>query len=106
MVGFRQVDQLEVERKGACKLIGPLRVGGRLARKRLCFLQPALRPGGVAARFSLPPCDGDAPQAFHRAVKVLTRLFPQHLAQQRAEGADVAAQRHLLQLAVACLEFL
>ena len=79
VVGFGQVDELEVERKGACELVGTERVGGFGGdRGELGFL--------LAAR------DGGEAQGFDSLVNTRLGLLAQHLAEQHAERTHVAAQ--------------
>ncbi len=97
MVGFGQIDELEVESKGAREQDGALdgqRVhqfqrGGGVARGLF----------GVAARLGIAAADGALAQRFDLRKKLVAGLLAQHLAQQRAQRAHVAAQRRLFQVA-------
>ena len=58
----------------------------------------------VAAGFGVAPPNRSLPQRFHVREEVLAGLLAQHLAQQHAQRAHVAAQRSFFQLAGLRLE--
>ena len=97
VVGLSQVDELEVESEGAGKQ------DSALDRQRVHQLQ---RLGGVAGRFILvaaclgiAAADSAAAQGLDVLIEVVSGLLTQHLTQQRAKRAHVAAQRGFLQVA-------
>src|SRR5205823_289210 len=45
----------------------------------------------------LPACDGGAAECFDGVVESVTGLLAQNLAEEHAQGADVAAKRRFLQ---------
>ena len=114
MVGLGQVDELEVEGEGAGKLVGGghaerlhtaqrvlERVGGG-GRTRLGGGSPGRwsnsGAGGIGF-FGFAAGDSGLAQLLDRLEDRQARLLAQHLAQQHAERAHVAAQRHFLELA-------
>ena len=92
MVRLRQVDQLEVEREGAGKLIGAGRIGSSFSGE-LWNTAPVLRLVAFAAR------DGRLTQRLHRFKGAGCRLLPQHRAQQRTQRTHIPAQRRGFQFA-------
>ena len=53
----------------------------------------------AAAGFGVAAADGALAQRFHVGKQVVAGLLAQHLAQQRAERAHIAAQRSFFQVA-------
>jgi hypothetical protein len=91
MVGFRQVDELEVEGEGAGEQ------DGALDGQRMDQLQSVRGVAGslfvIAAGFGVAAADGALAQRFHMGEKVVAGLLAQHLAEQGAERTHIAAQR-------------
>ena len=87
VVGFGQVDELEVEGKGARQQVGGGNIEAAYALQRLLHGRHA---AVVAA------ADGGAAQFLDSLEKIIARLLAQHLAQQHAERTHIAPQRHLL----------
>ena len=97
MIGFRQIDELEVEGKGAREQDGALD-GQRVHQ----FERGGGMTGGffgVAAGFGIAAADGSLAQGLDLRERLVAGLFAQHRAQQRAQRAHVAAQRRLFQVA-------
>ena len=80
VVGFGKVDELEVEAEGARELVGADRVFDVA-----CELRQVVGAG-------LAPRDGGLAQRFDLFIDAGLRLLANDLAEQGAEGADVAAQ--------------
>ena len=59
----------------------------------------------VAARLGVAAADGALAQGFDVREELVAGLLAQHLAEQRAERAHVAAQRRFLEVAGVRLEF-
>ncbi len=81
VVGFGEVDELEVKGEGACKLIGAggiVGFGGERGRVGVGIF--AAKDGGLA-------------ESLDRLVDTGGGLLAEDLAEQGAEGADVAAER-------------
>ncbi len=97
VVGFGQIDELEVEGEGAGEQDGALdgqrvhqfKRGGGVARGFF----------GAAASFGVAAADGALAQRFDLRKHLVAGLLAQHLAEQRAQRAHVAAQRRLFQVA-------
>ena len=82
MVGFGQVDEFEVEGKGAGELIGAKRVlcdGGEMELGWRCV---AFAAG-----------DGGLAESFDILVDAGCSLLAEHLAEQHAERTDIATER-------------
>ena len=97
VVGFGQVDELEVEGEGAGEQ------DGALDGQRVDQLE---RGGGVAggffvvaAGFGVAAADGALAQRFDVREEVVAGLLAQHFAQQHAQRAHVAAQGRFFQIA-------
>ena len=103
VIGFGKVDELEVEREGAREQDGAFD-GKRVDEFERC--------GGVtsglfvfAAGFSIATANGSLAQGFDVREEVFAGLLAQHFAEERAEGAHVAAQGRFFQVAGARFEF-
>ncbi len=123
VVGFGEVDELEVKGEGAGELIGGgfaerfdaaqrvlERVGGQIARSFICLGAGggARRCGaGIGGRSGVHFAvgDGGLAQLFDGLEDGDAGLLAQDFAEQHAEGADVAAQRRFLELAGGRLQF-
>jgi len=103
VVGLGKIDQLKVEGEGARQLVGRRRVGGEGVGEVAGVIELAARSIAVGVGFAAG--DGSAAQRLHGVKERVAGLLPQHLAQQRGQRADVAAQRSLFGLAGAGLEF-
>jgi hypothetical protein len=107
MVGFGQVDELEVKAEGPRKLISGRKIQRADATK--CLLQmPSC--GGVVCRATLRSLrlatgDCSASQCLDGFVEGIAGLLAQDLAEKHAERSDIAAKRSLLQFARGGLEF-
>ena len=105
MVGLGEVDELEVEAEGAGELVGGGEVVGVVwTRPRACC-EMACGRGCVAGGVGLAAGDGGAAELFDGGVEGVAGLFAEDLAEQHAEGADVAAERSFFELAGGGLEF-
>ena len=103
VIGFGQIDQLEVEGKGAREQNGALH-GQRMHQFE--------RLGGVAgglfvlaAGFGIAAANGALAQRFNVREEVFAGLLAQHFAQQHAQRAHVAAQRSFFQVAGSRFQF-
>jgi len=92
MIGFSQIDELEIEREGAGK------ENGALGRKRMDEIESDCGVAGGfffgAACFRIAPANGPLPQRFHMCEQVIAFLFAQKLrpATYRANGHRDAAE--------------
>ena len=97
MVGFRQIDELEVEGEGARQQDGALD-GQRVHQiERGDGLTGGL--SGLAAQLRVAAADGALTQRLDLREGLVAGLLAQDCAKQRAQRAHVAAQRRLLQVA-------
>ena len=80
VVGFRQVDQLEVERERPRQAIRGLRLAGGSMCQRCGMLQQARGLRCIAGGFGFTASDGGAAQVFDRLEERLTGLLAQHRA--------------------------
>src|SRR6185312_4370541 len=103
VVGFGEVDQLEVEAEGAREPVGGGEIEGVDAGQGL--LEVFGGGGGIAAGIRFAARDGRAAKRLDGVVESVTGLFAEHAAKQRAERADVAAQRSFLEIAGRRLKF-
>ena len=103
MVGLRQVDQLEVEGEGARKQGGAL--DGQRVHQLQCDGSMASGFFLTAAGLGIAPANGALAQRFNVVKQIFSGLFAQYLAEQRAERANIAAQRSLFQVAGLRFEF-
>ena len=111
MVGFGEVDELEVESEGAGELVG----GG--FSERADALEGVLeRVGGSGSRLgtertrsdaggALAIGDGSLAKLFDSLEDGIAGLLAEDIAEQHAERANIAAQRRFLELAGGRLEF-
>ena len=98
MVGLGQVDQLEVEREGARKLVSTGGVFGLLvdASEHRGEISGGLRRSIFQILATLAGC---LAQSFDRFIHTGRGLLPQHDSEQHAQRADVAAQRRSFKVA-------
>ena len=97
VVGFSQIDEFEVEGKGAGEQDGALD-GQRMDQ----FKRLGAVAGGLfllAAGLGIATADGALAQRLDMRKEILAGLLAQHLAKQRAKRAHVAPQGRLLQVA-------
>ena len=104
MIGFRQINQLEVESKGPRQTIGLHQV------QRMDAAQgrgKRLRRFGFwgCAFLSFAAANGDLAQFFHFGKELFVGLLTQDLAQQHAQGAHIAPQRRFFNVALTRLKF-
>jgi hypothetical protein len=90
VIGFREIDELEVEGEGAREQRGLRDRDGMDERE--CGGGVASDFGFVAAVFSVAACDGALAQGFDFFEEVFASLLAQDDAEQRAQRAHVAAQ--------------
>src|SRR6266568_6950782 len=96
MIGFGQVDELEVESEGACEQYGAL-YGERVDQLE-SFGSVASGFSIVAASLSVAPPDRALAQSLDMRKEVFASLLAQHFAEQSAERTNVAAQGRFLQI--------
>jgi len=97
VVGFSQVDELEVKREGARQQDRAL--GGQ--RMHQLQRRGRMQRGFLfqAAGFRVAAANGALAQRLHMGKQVFTGLLAQDIAEQCAERTHVAAQRSFLQVA-------
>ena len=96
MVGLGEVDELEVEGEGARELVrggGIFRSG---AGEGAGLFETGTGGFEVAGELGLAARDAGAAKRFDFCEELVAGLLTKNLAEQRAEGANVAAQRRLL----------
>ena len=101
MVGLGQVDQLEVEGEGTGELVDLERIVREEMHGSKGQFELLLRGDGI---FFLAPEDAGATEGLYRVEERVAYLLPEHVAQQHAERAHIAAQGDLLQLRGAGLQ--
>jgi hypothetical protein len=103
VVGFSEVDELEVESEGAGKQ------DGALDRERVKQVEcDGGMAGGffrVAMRLGITTADGALTQGFDVSEQVVAGLLAEDLAKEDAEGTDIATQRGFFQVAGLRFEF-
>jgi len=93
MVGFGEVDELEVEAEGSRKLVG----GGKIESANAGEGVLEMRGGGggigcsALRGFGLAPGDGGAAKRFDGVVEGIAGLLAKNPTEQHAERTDVAA---------------
>jgi len=98
VVGFGQVDELEVEAKCTRELVGSRKIKGADAGERLLEVSGSggCVRGSALGSFGLAACDGSAAKSFDGVVERGAGLLAENLAEKHAERADVAAKRSFL----------
>jgi hypothetical protein len=121
VVGLGEIDELEVEGEGAGEEVGGVGVGGDVVREGLGFGEMLLRchprlrsetchpteqrtpvgdpAWGTRSCFGFAAGDGGAAEVFYGVEEGGAGLLAEDLAEQRAERADVAAERRFLEFA-------
>ena len=100
VVGFGEIDELEVEGEGAGELVCSRRIfsGGA------CEARASQASAGgfeITGKFCLAARDAGAAKGFDFFEELVSSLFAENLSEQSAEGANIAAQRRLLGVEVA-----
>jgi hypothetical protein len=103
MVGFRQVNELEIEGEGAGEQ------DGAFDGKRMHQVEGDSGVTGslfmVAMSFRVAAADGALAQRLHMGEEIVAGLLAQDLAEQGAERTHIAAQRGFFQVTGIGFEF-
>jgi hypothetical protein len=103
VVGFGEVDELEVEAEGSGELVGGGEIDGVDVGEGLLEVSGGGR--GVVGCVGFAAGDGGAAESFDGFVEGVAGLLAEDAAEERAEGADVAAERSFFELAGGGLKF-
>ncbi len=103
VIRFGKVDELEVEGEGAREQNGPF--DGKRVDQFECFFAVQGRFIVFATRFGIATADGALAQCFDVFEEGVAGLLAQNFAQQRTQGAHVAAQWSFFQLTGTRFEF-
>ncbi len=105
MVGFGQIDELEVKAEGAGELVGRCEV----LRVAVDAVEGLLQVGGgggcVTVGVGLATGDGGAAEGLDGVVECSAGLLAEDFAEEHAEGTDVAAEGSFFELSGGGLEF-
>ena len=98
MVGLGKVDEFEVKAEGAGKAIRGGEVKGPYAGDGL--LKMCSGGGGIRldSGVGLATGDGGAAKGLDGFIQIIAGLFPQNVAQQRTQRANIAAERGFFQV--------
>ena len=104
VVGLGEVDELEVEGEGAGELVCGGGIFGGGAGEGAGLFETGAGGFEVAGELGLAAGDAGAAEGFDLFEELVAGLLAENLAEQSAEGANVAAQRRLLGVEVARFE--
>jgi hypothetical protein len=105
VIGLGEVDELEVEAEGTGELVSGGEVVGVAVDSGEGLIEVAAGGGGVGFGVSFASGDGGAAEVFDGGVEGVAGLLAEDLAEEHAEGTDVAAQRSFFELAGGSLKF-
>jgi hypothetical protein len=106
VIGLGEVDELEVEAEGAGELVGGGKVEGVDAGESLLEVSGGGSVGGSGVGgFGLAAGDGDSAKGFDGVEDGRAGLLAENLAEEHAEGADVAAEWGFFEVAGGGFEF-
>ncbi len=103
VIGLGQIDEFEVEGEGAGEVIRL--IDAKAVYVKDCLLHEQFGFGDVAGGLRFAAANGGLAELFDMSVEALAFLLPQHIAEQHAEGANIAAQGSFLQIADAGFQF-
>jgi hypothetical protein len=105
VVGFGEIDELEVETEGSGELVG----GGEIVGVGVDAGQGLLESGtggdSVGFGVSFATGDGGAAKVFDGGIEGVAGLLAEDFAEEHAEGADITAEGSFFELAGRGLEF-